>query len=546
MRYRHARTDLRTHKVLNQSPIREDWNVFSSDLAIQEAIKREGGGWAIGLATEFGLVLGTEEIHEHAENANRYPPVLKTFDRRGERIDAVDFHPAYHHLMTTAKEYGLHSMAWTEEDGGHVAHTVMEYLLGQIEGGVCCPITMTYAVLPALKNHPGLYDALAPKLRVKNYDPRMLPISEKTSITMGMAMTEKQGGSDVRANTTRAIHIDGDRYHLFGHKWFCSAPMSDAFLTLAQTQKGLSCFYVPRWTDDGERNPFYLLRLKDKLGNRSNASAEIEYDKTMGICVGEPGRGVQTIIEMVHHTRLDCAMAAVGIMRRAIVEAVYHCRYRSAFGGKLIEMALMKNVLADMIVEQEAALIMVMRIARAYDSPIPAQKKFSRLAVAIAKYWTNKRCSTLVNEAMECLGGGGYIEESILARLYREAPLNGIWEGSGNVICLDVLRSIKKSPQSLEIFFNEVNAAFLSEPRLALRKQMVMNLLKQPNAEHNARLIVEHLALLLQGALVIQYASPEISEAFIESRLSKAGFAFGTLNSKLDIDTIIDRYSHIR
>ena len=544
MRYREPITDLPTHQVTNQVPLREDWNLFETDMALQEALNREGGAWGVEACQNFGAHLGTEEMDTHARAANVYSPVLRTFNQRGERIDAVDFHPSYHHLFQTAKAHQVHSIAWTAPQGGHVVHTALEYLFGQVEGGVCCPVTMTYAVLPALEHHPELYAQLAPKLTSTIYDPRMVPISEKEGITMGMAMTEKQGGSDVRANQTLASKISGDRYRLQGHKWFCSAPMSDAFLTLAQAPEGLSCFFVPRWLEDGRRNPFYIQRLKDKLGNRSNASAEIEYHNTEAILVGAPGRGVPTIIEMVHHTRLDCAMAAVGLMRRAIVEAVYHARYRKAFGGRLIDKALMQNVLADMIVEQEAALMMVMRIARAYDSPDAEAQLLARIGVAIAKYWTNKRCSMLINEAMECLGGAGYIEESILPRLYREAPLNGIWEGSGNVICLDVLRTIHKSPEALQALMNEIQPVCAQDERLQKRLRQTIAMLKSPHAEHQARRIVENLALVFQGTLMLQHGHAEVSKAFLSSHFDgAAGLAFGTLDSSIDTASILERYS---
>ena len=545
MRYRNPLTELHTHSVINQVPIRENWNLFETDLAIQEALNREGAGWATEICSKFGGVLGTEEMDEHARLANVHSPVLRSFNARGARIDAVDFHPSYHHIFRTARSHQTHSVAWTAERGGHVAHTVLEYLLGQVEGGICCPMTMTYAVLPALKNHSDLYKQLAPKLLSSKYDPRMCPISEKSAITMGMAMTEKQGGSDVRANQTVAQFVSGDRYTLKGHKWFCSAPMSDAFLTLAQLPEGLSCFFVPRWLEDGRRNPIYIQRLKDKLGNRSNASAEIEYHDTEAILIGPAGRGVPTIIDMVHHTRLDCAMAAVGLMRRAIVEAVYHANHRSAFGGRLIDKPLMKNVLADMIVEQEAAVMMVMRIARAYDSHSQSDQQFARLGVAIAKYWTNKRCSALVNEAMECLGGAGYIEESILPRLYREAPLNGIWEGSGNVICLDVLRTIIKSPEALDVLHAEVASACQQNPTLGDRLRQTLKQIQSANPEVQARRIVENLALILQGSLLMTHGHPEVAKAFLSNRFDASGLAYGTLGLDIDLDCILGRYSSV-
>jgi putative acyl-CoA dehydrogenase len=441
-------TQLATHEVVNQSPPLGDYNAFDSDQPLIEAVSREAPAWVAEHCRRFGAVVGSARVQELGFLANRYPPELKAFDRYGQRIDEVVYHPAYHELMTLALEHDCHAIAWRRQsEGGAAAHIALMYLLTQPEQGVCCPVTMTHAVVPALRQQPALAAEWEPRILSNRYDPRFLPPAEKASVTFGMAMTEKQGGSDVRANTTQAVSLGqpgaGQPYALTGHK-FCSAPMSDAFLTLAQTPEGLSCFLVPRWRPDGTRNRFLIQRLKDKLGNRSNASSEIEYQDTFAVMVGEPGRGVSTIIEMVHQTRLDAATAPVGMMRQALLQALHHTRYRRAFGAPLIEQPLMRNVLADLALEVEAGTALVMRVARAFDQSAGSERErlFARIATAVTKFWTNKRSAEFIYEAMECLGGSGYVEESILPRLYREAPVNSIWEGSGNVICCSTTRSI--------------------------------------------------------------------------------------------------------
>jgi putative acyl-CoA dehydrogenase len=475
-------TRLPTHEVTNQPPPLEDYNLFELDAALDEGLKREGAASARERVRTFGGMLGSADVLKQGELANRHPPLLKTFDRFGQRIDEVEFHPAYHDLMRLGIEAGIHSIAWNDSRGGHVAHAALEYLLVQTEAGVCCPITMTYAAVPALHRQPEIAVQWVPKILANRYDPRSLPIEEKQGLTIGMAMTEKQGGSDVRANTSQATSVGSGRYRLTGHKWFCSAPMCDAFLTLAQAARGLTCFLVPRWQPDGARNPFFIQRLKDKLGNRSNASSEIEYQSTFAWRIGDEGAGVRTIIDMVHHTRLDTAIAAAGLMRQAFVQAAHHACHRSAFGRLLIDQPLMQNVLADMALESEAALLLSLRIARAYDESRGNEDAalFARLVVAIGKYWINKRTPNLVFEAMECLGGAGYVEESMLPRLYREAPLNGIWEGSGNVICLDVLRALQREPRSIDLFFDEVRHV-ATDPRLARALATIKELLGQPD-----------------------------------------------------------------
>ncbi|MDN5870922.1 MAG: acyl-CoA dehydrogenase family protein, partial [Nitrococcus sp.] len=460
--------------------------------------------------------------------------------------DEVHYHPAYHELMRLAVRHGVHNIAWTRQgEGGHVAHVAALYLLTQPEQGVCCPITMTHAVVPALRLEPALADFWEPKIRAREYDPRCLPASEKAGVTFGMAMTEKQGGSDVRANTTRAQALGGDEYELTGHKWFCSAPMSDAFLTLAQTPAGLTCFLVPRWRPDGTRNPFFIQRLKDKLGNRANASAEIEYCNTWARRLGEEGRGVRAIIEMVHQTRLDAATAPVGMMRQAWVQALHHARHRSAFGKPLSEQPLMRYLLADLALELEAEVALVLRIARSFDhaEKDPEERLLGRVGTAVAKYWTNKRAPQFIYEAMECLGGNGYVEESILPRLYREAPVNSIWEGSGNVICLDVLRAMEREPQTIPAFLWEVESARGGHRRLdAAIVRLKQEFAKREQAEARARRITELMALTLQASLLVRHAPAVVAHAFCESRLGEsAGLLYGTLAPEVGVDAILER-----
>ncbi|GIW42676.1 MAG: acyl-CoA dehydrogenase [Candidatus Binatia bacterium] len=541
---------LPTHTVENQPPPLENLNLFETDLALREALAREGGGWAEPEVREFGRILGRPETIRLGFQANRHPPELRAFDPYGFRIDEVEYHPAYHELMALGVRHGVPSVAWTAERGGHVVHAALEYLLAQVEAGVCCPLTMTYAVVPSLRHEPELASFWEPLALSREYDPRPLPAHEKRGVTMGMAMTEKQGGSDVRANTTQARPLEapgpGKPYELRGHKWFCSAPMSDAFLTLAYTEKNaLTCFLVPRWLPDGRKNRIFLQRLKDKLGNRSNASSEIEYDGACGYMVGPEGRGVRTIIEMVQHTRLDCVVAGAALMRQALVQALHHARHRKAFGALLSEKSLMQNVLADLALEAEAATALALRLARAFDESPGSQEArgFARLATAVGKYWVNKRAPEHIYEAMECLGGNGYVEESILPRLYREAPVNSIWEGSGNVICLDVLRAIAKEPGSLEAFFAEVADACAEEPLLAEERRTAEAILGRPDLlEREARRLVESMALLLQGSLLRKHAPREVADAFLVSRLGRESrSAYGTLPSDVDFQAILTR-----
>lgn len=537
--------ELGTHTVTNQVPTFTDVNLYTVDKPLQESVHLRGGAWADQHLRSFGGMLGMSQSMENGRLANLHSPVLHTHDRFGHRIDEVEFHPSYHSIMKMAKENRVHSIAWEGKSGGHVAHAALEFLLTQVEAGTCCPLTMTYAAIPALERQGGWAADIAKKLKAPEYDSRFVPISEKKGITMGMAMTEKQGGSDVRANTTHAMHLHDDVYLLQGHKWFCSAPMSDAFLTLAQTEKGLTCFFVPRIKPDGTRNEFFIQRLKNKLGNRSNASAEIEYHGTWSRRLGEEGRGVPTIIEMVHHTRLDCAVAAVGLQRQALTQAIHHANYRTAFGKRLIEQPLMRNVLADLSIEYDANLSMVFRVAQAYDEQTHSEKggAFTRLAVAVSKYWTNKRTANFIGEAMECLGGAGYIEESIMPRLYREAPLNGIWEGSGNVICLDILRTMKKEPDSVEQFFTEIQRVKGMDGDLDREvEQLKFEIFHTEDIAFHARRLVEKMALIFQGALLLEHGNPDIAEVFIQTRIrNQGGKAYGTLGNRAGVEHILQR-----
>ncbi|HJW70408.1 MAG TPA: isovaleryl-CoA dehydrogenase [Candidatus Binatia bacterium] len=538
-----------THEVLNQVPPLEGYDLFGSDRVLVDAVEREGGAWARERLVRLGVETGGEAI-AWGRLANVNPPILRTHDRFGHRIDEVEFHPAWHELLRLAVHHELHALPWREpRPGAHVARAALFFVLSQAEAGHGCPISMTYSAVPALRAQPELAAEWEPRIASNRYDARVRPATEKTGILVGMAMTEKQGGSDVRANTTRARALGrggpGGEYEITGHKWFCSAPMCDAFLVLAQTERGLSCFLLPRWRPDGTRNAFRLQRLKDKLGNRSNASSEVEFDGAWARMVGEEGRGVPTIIEMVTHTRLDCVIGSSSGMRQAVAQATHHAAHRSAFGKRLVEQPLMQNVLADLCIESEAATITMMRLARAYDEGAgdEQQRRFARLATAVSKYWVCKRQPPLVAEALECLGGNGYVEESMLPRLYREAPLNSLWEGSGNVICLDVLRAMGRSPESVDAFFGEVALAAGADARHDAFVETLRRELTDFSAlEHRARRLVERMALALQGSLLLRHGHPAVADAFCASRLAgDHGLAFGTLPAGVDCQTIIER-----
>jgi putative acyl-CoA dehydrogenase len=543
---------LGTHEVLNQPQPLINYNLFQTDRALAEALHREGAGWAEKLLQEFGQKLGTEEVIHWGFQANENVPVLHTHDRFGNRIDEVEFHPAWHNLMHLSVQLGIHSLPWREKkDGAHVARAAFFMLSAENEMGHLCPISMTYSIIPALRKQPNLAMKWESKILSSDYDPRFLPASQKKGLICGMAMTEKQGGSDVRANTTRAEPVggggSGEEYAITGHKWFCSAPMSDAFLVLAQAPKGLSCFLLPRWKSDETKNAIYIQRLKDKLGNRSNASSEVEFLKAQAWMVGEEGRGVPTIIEMVNHTRLDCVIAAAAHMRQALVQAMHHVYSRDAFGKKLIDQSLMKMVLADLSVESEAATMLMMRLARTFDrrQEDGDENLLGRLLAPVAKYYLTKRAIAHVAEALECLGGAGYVEESVMARMYRETPLYSIWEGSGNVICLDVLRAIIRQPESLSVFLGELEKTKGMEPALdALINNIKSGIEKFRQGEEGlARLLVENMAIAFQGSLLVRQGHPAITKAFIATRIkNQGGYLFGAIApDQIDTTTILER-----
>jgi putative acyl-CoA dehydrogenase len=537
-----------THQVENQPPPLEGYDLFATDRALREGLAREGAAWAEERVRAFGRVLGDPRTLELGRLANRHPPELRTHDRFGHRIDEVEFHPAWHEVMRLAVAHEVHALPWREpRPGAHVARAALLSLLAQVEAGACCPITMTFACVPALRAEPEVAKEWEPLALGTEYDPRPVPAAGKRAAIIGMAMTEKQGGSDVRANTTRAVPVEAGAgaYELVGHKWFCSAPMSDAFLTLAQTERGITCFLVPRWRPDGERNAIELQRLKDKLGNRSNASGEIEYRGAWARRVGPEGRGVRTILEMVQHTRLDCVAGSTGLLRQAVAQALHHAAHRSAFGRRLAEQPLMQNVLADLALESEAATGLALRLARAFDAAAqdPRERAFARIATAVAKYWVCKRAPHAIYEAMECLGGNGYVEESVLPRLYREAPVNAIWEGSGNVICLDVLRALVREPETLPALLDELRLARGADRRLDAAVVALERELADPaDAEARARRLVERMALALQASLLARTAPAPVSDAFCASRLGDEGhLTFGTLPAGVSCREIVER-----
>lgn len=533
-----------THEVQNQPPVLVG-NLLEGDVALREGLAREGAADHVERVSAFAEILGTPQTLALGHDANRFSPELRTHDLHGHRIDEVTFHPAWHAVMGLAMEHGVHNLPWAQPGpGAMVARSAMHSLLSQIEAGSCCPLTMTFACVPALRREPDVAATWEPLLHGTRYEPELRPAGEKSAVLIGMAMTEKQGGSDVRSNTTRATPAaDEDGYRLVGHKWFCSAPMSDAFLTLAHTDRGITCFLVPRVLPDGTRNPFRIQRLKDKLGNRSNASAEIEYTGTFGQRVGEEGRGIRTIIEMVHHTRLDCVSGSTGLMRRAFAQAMHHAEHREAFGKRLIEQPLMANVLADLALEVEAATALMLRLARSYEDE--SEQAFARIATAVGKYWVCKRAPGMIYEAMECLGGGGYVEDSTLPRLYREAPVNAIWEGSGNVICLDVLRALVREPETLPALRAEMALARGEHASLDSTLDEIDALLAAPEeAERHARRIVERMAVALQASLLLRNAPSVVAEAWCDSRLGDGGgHVFGTLTSGADFGSILSRAS---
>ncbi|MER7762344.1 acyl-CoA dehydrogenase family protein [Streptomyces sp. NPDC097619] len=542
-----------THTVSNQAPPLVGYDVYGTDRALTEGIARHLAGADPELRDraseelhELGRAAGSAQAQEWGVLANENPPKLRTHDRYGNRVDEVEFHPAWHRLLGHAVSAGL-TDAWGRPHG-HLRRAAGFFVWSQAEAGHGCPVSMTHAAVPALRREPALAAEWEPRLTSHVYEPGLKPAARKAGALFGMGMTEKQGGSDVRANTTVARPLDASgEYLLTGHKWFCSAPMSDGFLVLAQAgatgEGGPTCFLVPRVLPDGTRNTFAVQRLKDKLGNRSNASAEVEFDGTWARRVGEEGRGVRTIIDMVAATRLDCVTGSAALMRQALTQAVHHARHRSAFGGKLVDKPLMRNVLADLALESEAATVLMLRLAAAYDADTEQERALLRLAVPAAKYWVTKRCTPVVGEALECLGGNGYVEESGLPRLLREAPLNSIWEGSGNVQALDVLRALQREPQALDAFLREIGLARGADHRLdGAVKDLLTELADLEGVEARARRIVERMALVLQGSLLVRWAPPEVADAFCASRLGgDRGHAFGTLPHTLDLAAVVER-----
>lgn len=529
-----------THQVVNQVPVLENYNLWTVDPLLQEvSLPPE----AKDRLREFGALLGEPEMVRAGTLANEHPPVLKTHDRYGHRSDTVEFHPAYHRLMSAGMGFGVHCLPWTKESpdvATHLERAAGHYLLSQVEAGVGCPLTMTFAGVPALlKSAPdNIKSTWLPKLTAQCYDRRFLPVSQKNSATMGMAMTEKQGGSDVRANSTVATHLEGEAYTLRGHKWFCSAPMSDAFLTLAHTERGLTCFFVPRFKPDDSVNDLRVVRLKNKLGNKSNASSEIEYEDTYAIRIGAEGRGVPTIIEMVNHTRLDCVIGSAALMRAALTQALHHVCHRRAFGALLREQPLMLNVLADLCLEVEAAWRMVVRLCRAYGLAAndPSERAFARVATAVAKFWVCKRAPSMVVECLECLGGNGYVEDFPLARLFRESPLLSVWEGSGNVISLDLLRSFQKEPEAIKVFLGE-----LSRSEHVTRQSLEAMVVGQAEP-FAARRLASTLASRWQLQLMENSSTPGAPESFHRSRIEQGSPIYGLQASARECSAIVDRF----
>ncbi len=524
----HPRSQLETHEVFNQPAPLGDVNLFDADALLGRFVRRAGGEAHVEHLSAFGREVGSEAAADLGMAANRHPPTFRPFDRWGRRIDEVDFHPAYHALMAMGLRGGVSARAWTHPEGGHVAHAALLFLMSQAESGVTCPMSMTYAAVPALRQAPALAADWVPRVLAADYDDRTLPAVQKRAATLGMAMTEKQGGSDVRANTTRASPVGEGAYELVGHKWFCSAPMSDAFLTLAYAEGGLSCFLVPRSRPDGERNGMEIQRLKDKLGDKANASAEIEYRGALAWPVGEEGRGVRTIVEMVNHTRLDCVVGAASLMRQSLSLAIRRVEGRTAFQRRLIDQPLMRVVVADLAVEVEAAMALAFRAAEAFDlgRTDPAEAAFARLLTPVAKYWVTKRCPAVVTEAMEAHGGAGYIEEGPLPRLFRASPLNAIWEGSGNVIALDILRALGRDPAAGERLLAELAPVRGLSPLAGRALDDLVGSMRGAPEEARARGLAERLALLLAAAALQAWDREDIAATLLRSRLA-GGCTFG-------------------
>ncbi|MGN6404896.1 acyl-CoA dehydrogenase family protein [Sinomonas sp.] len=539
----------------NQVPPRVGVDEFSANAALVDGVRRYGAGWASGALAAVGRLVGSAEFHEQARLANLHPPLLHALDRYGERQDEVEYHPSYHRVLGDAIAHGAHTSSWADpRPGAHVARAAAFMLFAQIEPGHACPVSMTHAAVPALARENAVGRSWLPLLYGTGYDPRLVRPAEKPGVLVGMAMTERQGGSDVRANTTRAVDTGDGTARITGQKWFCSAPMSDAFLVLAQESAGLSCFLVPRVLDDGTKNTFRIVRLKSKLGNRSNASAEVEFEDTLGWRIDEPGRGVRAIIEMVHETRIDCVLGSAAGMRQAVTEAVWHARHRRAFGRLLIDQPAMAAVLADLAIEAEAATALGLRLAATDDGGTPQgphaasrERSFARLATAVGKFWVCKRGPGHAAEALECLGGNGYTEDFPLALRYREQPVMAIWEGSGNVVALDVLRTLAREPSSAEALADELETQRGVDPTLDRQLGRALSLLSDAvhepeEAQPWARRLAEELALALQAVLLVGHAPSSVAEAFVAARLGEQrALGYGCLPDKADVKAILDR-----
>lgn len=545
-----------THEVFNQTPPLPDINLLTGDRPLHDAMLREGAAAHLDTLTAYGAQLGKVELRQLAEQANRHAPTLATHDAQGHRVDRVDFHPAWHRMLALLYRHGVHASAWLDPTpGAHVARAAAFYLHGQVEAGSLCPVTMTFAALPVLRREPVLFARLAAGFRSRDYDPRDLPLAQKHSLTLGMGLTEKQGGSDLRGITTHARPLSvagrGRDYALVGHKWFFSAPSADAHLVLACCDSGPSCFFVPRWRDDGQRNGIRPQRLKDKLGNRANASAEVEFHDAIGTLVGEPGRGIATLVEVAAQTRLDCVLGSAALMRRALLEAVHHARHRSAFGRPLIQQPLMRNVIADLALESKAAMMLALHLAAAADQDTtapaggaPLARAWRRIVTPAAKFWICKRATAFIAECMEVLGGNGYIEEAPLARLLREAPVNSIWEGSGNVMCLDVLRALAREPEAARLLFDALATTLADDApaRNALRHLQMYSQADDGQAQWHARTLASQLTVLAQASLLRQHAPTDIADAFIATRLAQpAGQVAGLLDDTAAVGRLIDR-----
>ena len=540
-----------THEVFNQPRALCDYNLFTGNQALRAALSFNARALATAPLNELGVKLGSKAMQEHARLANVHMPQLHSHDRFGRRIDQVEFHPSYHALMGLAIGAGLHGTPWsrTPEESPHLQRAAAFMMFTELEPSTLCPISMTYAVTPALRDNAGLYADWGPRLASLVYDPTPTLWSNKPGVTMGMGMTEKQGGSDVRANTTGAAADGrdgwGERFSVTGHKWFMSAPMCDAFLILAQTTSGLSCLFMPRVLPDGSQNAIRIQRLKDKLGNKANASSEVEFMDALAWLVGTEGRGISQILEMGTMTRLDCALGTSGLMRQALCIALHHTAQRQAFGKALIELPLMRNVLADLALESEAACALALRLARAFDHPASTHERaMARLLTPVAKFWICKRGSLFAQEAMECLGGNGYVEgdgEGIMARIYREMPLNSIWEGAGNIMAIDLLRALRKS-DSAAALADELAPARGAHPALDRLAQSLPLKVDEMASEVEARRLAQDLALAVQAALLYQTAPGSVFGAFCDSRLGgNWGHVFGTLGSNVDFDSILQR-----